>query len=413
MFAKARGRPWGRWALCTVLFGAGAWGLATTMGMSFASGKSMAHTDLGHWIQPSAVLVVDLMVACLAAVVFTLFAKKTAASIFAGFLMALILTPFAFYSVKNSISYSMTERVEKAAVAETNSSADLNAVKATNQNALGLQERKLSWLRAEHALARREGRKADMIRFEDKIEAASKAPVESKAETVDVVAGDPDAKAWAELLGVSEARYVMINQAALAILLILAKVFGFGLSTAMWPRRPDEAVAPPASIPAPVPAPVAAPVTVSHVVPAEIVPVADVPVSNVPPLAKEIVQLKAVTKEHLTLVAPSLESLEGPEKRSTISRESLELENERRNEGVREFLATEVVTVNDLAQTTRADDIYQQYVGWAPRNGFPYMTNNAFGAICTDRKVRKEKRSGYIRYFLRSAQEVPALKLAA
>lgn len=369
------------------------------MGMSFASGKSMAHTELGHWIQPSAVLVVDLMVACLAAVVFSLFAKKTLASICAGAVMALVLAPFAAYSVKNSISYSMVERVEKAAVAEKNSDADVNAVAATNQNALGLQERNISWLRSEHALARREGRKTDMLRYEAKIDEASRAPVETKAEKVDVVSGDPDAKAWATLLGVTEARYVMLNQAALAVLLILAKVFGFGLAAAMWPRRPEEAVAVPVSVPAPA---VALPVAVA--------PVPDVPagaVENVPEVAN-------AKRDHLALVAPSLESLEGPEKRSPISREaSTELENELRTSNVRTFLATELEPVETISQAMRADEVYAQYIGWARRNGHGYMTQNAFSSLCTELRVRKEKRGGYIRYYFRSAREVPALKLAA
>lgn len=404
MLARLRGKPWGRYALCVGLFAWGCWGLANTAVMSYASGAHSADSVLGQWVQPSSALAVDFGVAVLAAVTFALLVRGKVSAFLAGVFMCFVLAAFGAMSVKNTLAFGMIERVEKAERIKVNTNAENTAIVETNKNAAGLQERQLSWLRAEYSRTKDLKEKA-ALRAE--IREASK-PVKAEAQTVTTALVDPEAQVLGKRWEMESEDFVYYNQLFMAYLLIAAKVFGFGFASAFWPRK-SEAVA--IQAPIPVPAPAASVLVVPSAAPAAVAPVPSVPAvanENVPNV-----------QEALALDVPALDSLDGlesPEKRSVISREeSNELLIQRRAESVRTFLNSEYEHVHDVLSATRADDVYQHYVGWARRHGHEQMSMMAFSTLLAEEGVRKERRGGSIRYFLRrSAQEVPAqLRLAA
>jgi hypothetical protein len=377
--------------LCALLFIAGAWCLGNTAAMNFASGAQLADSDLGKIVQPSTTLVIDAMAAILAVVVCTLFANGTLRSIAGGILLGVVLLGFLAFSVKNVVSFGARERLEKALRAEANSSATTTAIKKQNDNALGLQERNLSWLRAEYRTAKS---REDKTRLLGEIRAATKAPLEVKAAKVDTVLGDPEADVIAQFFGWKREVYLFWNQLALAILLVLGKTLGFGLAAAMWPRRagPSAAMIMPEAecdidgegeAPELEDAP-AAPL-VTHV------PVA--PVRDDQPIA-DLAALEAPERK-----APKRQADEGAE----------DLDRARRLRAVRRFLATRMERTASTRQGVTADAAFQQYLSWVhenePQAG---MTPMAFGLLCSDLNVAKGRHSGRIRYGLRPVAELPA-----
>lgn len=369
-----RKRSWGRMALCVLLFLGGLWCLTNTAAMNFSAGLQSADSWLGQIVQPSSTLAVDVMVALLAAVVFSLLAMGTFRSVVSGILLGIVLLGFAGFSVKNTLGFGMQERVEKAMRIKANADAVINAVKAENQNAKEQHEKHVAWLQEQYKRA--EYRK-DRNRLLEEIRGASKQHFDVKVEVVDTVMGDPEAEAMANLLGWDLESYILANQLALAILLVVGKVLGFGLSASLWPRPTG-------------------PSSSDEVSDAE----DELSLDDLSPVST------AISPAPMPAPSNDLGALEAPEKTalSLSAREVSDLDRVRRTHAVKSFISTRMVRISRTQDGLSADEIFRSYSTWARANNPTCdMTQMAFSTICREIGVPKVRHRGLIKYGLRSS----------
>lgn len=182
------------------------------------------------------------------------------------------------------------------------------------------------------------------------------------------------------------------NQLALAVLLVLGKMLGFGFAVALWPGPVGPSALESEALSRGAEAPHAKGAEVPH---APAVPLAD----------------EAAHNENFQ-VPTDLSALENPEKvsRGQVAREAADLDRARRLRAVRTFIALEMVRVVKAEDGLSADEVFRAYSAWA-REHMPNsdMTQAAFARICADLNVAKQRDRNVIRYALRPAGEVPAL----
>jgi len=351
------------------------------------------------------------MVCVLASVTFALIAMGTVRAILSGLLMGVVLLGFAGFSVKNSLAFGMQERVEKALVIEANEEAKRQAAEAMNQSALGRQERHLSWLRDQYKEAPRNSRERRDLRAE--INAASLETVTVQHSTVEHVMGDPEAEMLAKKLGWTIDDYIFANQLALALLLVVGKMLGFGVAAGMWPSRPVPMHAGTSQLGETAPA-------------AEAMVIEDASTKTVSAqdgktVAPATVETgsghapgETVTSDQLDLI-PDLQALNRPERvrRSTSRQEFRSLDRERRVRAVKRFVA-ETMVPSSTRDGITADTFHQHYALWA-RDHVPKcaMSQKDLGTICGEIEIAKAVHRGRVCYALRPAQEPSSMAKAA
>ncbi len=381
IYVGAQGRPWGRTALCVFLFLGGVWCLTNTAAMNFSAGLQSADSWLGQLIQPSSTLAVDVMVALLSAVVFSLLAMGTFRSTISGLMLAIVLLGFAGFSVKNSLAFGMQERVEKAMRIKANAEAVTNAAKAENENAKERHENHVAFLKEQYKAAKY---RADRNKLLEEIREASQQHFDVKVEVVETVMGDPEAEAMANLLGWDIEHYILANQLALALLLVFGKVLGFGLAASLWPRpagpsADEEELS----------------LTVKDTHHSEAGQ--ECPEQNVSP-----VPIQAFS---------DLSALESPEKvvRDRSNATTGNAERALRLRAVKAFLSLMMVRASCTTDGLSADSVYRAYAAWV-REYDPRceMSGVAFAKLCSDLKVDKSRRGGIVHYGLRPATIAPA-----
>lgn len=379
-YVGAQGRPWGRMALCVFLFLGGVWCLTNTAAMNFSAGLQSADSWLGQLIQPSSTLAVDVMVALLSAVVFSLFAMDTFRSTISGLMLAIVLLGFAGFSVKNSLAFGMQERVEKAMRIKANAEAVTNAAKTENENAKERHENHVAFLKEQYKAAKY---RADRNKLLEEIREASQQHFDVKVEVVETVMGDPEAEAMANLLGWDIEHYILANQLALALLLVFGKVLGFGLAASLWPRP-----AGPSS-------------DAEEVSSTE----DDTHSENRQECLGQNVSLVPVQS-----LLNDLSALQSPERgvREPSKPATSELNRARRRTAVSVFLSSAMERTSGTKDGLAADSVFRAYTAWVSEyDPSCEMTGVAFAKLCTELNVEKCRRGGVVYYGLRSASIEP------
>lgn len=378
-YVGAQGRLWGRMALCVFLFLGGVWCLTNTAAMNFSAGLQSADSWLGQLIQPSSTLAVDVMVALLSAVVFSLFAMDTFRSTISGLMLAIVLLGFAGFSVKNSLAFGMQERVEKAMRIKANAEAVTNAAKTENENAKERHENHVAFLKEQYKAAKY---RADRNKLLEEIREASQQHFDVKVEVVETVMGDPEAEAMANLLGWDIEHYILANQLALALLLVFGKVLGFGLAASLWPRpagHSSDAVE-----------------TSSTEKDAHSEAGQECPEQVFSPVPIQ--------------ASNDLSALESPKKvaRRQSKPVANELDRARRLSAVRAFLSSAMERTSGTKDGLTADSVFRAYAAWVRDYDLSCeMTGVAFAKLCTELNVDKCRRGGVVHYGLRPAPIEP------
>ena len=393
----SRERPWLRWGLCAVLTFVGAGCLATTAGMNVVSGGQLADSLWGQRFQMSSTLLIDLAAAALAIVVCGLLAQATFRTVISGLLLGVILFGFMSFSTKNVIGFGARERMEKSLRVEANSKREIASVEKENLDAAGRHERRLSWLHGEYKAARKTEDKERMLK---EVREAEANPPLWKAVVVKMVMADPEAVVVANFFGWKIEDYMFWNQLALAILLVLGKTLGFGLSAALWPRKVvQDVVAASLAKEEPATAPVALAVAVAP---------AEVPV-EAPALVIE--QQSEVEEPEV-----SLHGIESPIRPGRAAHDAIEEINRvERVRAVMRFLDSEMVhTSHRHENSPTAEVAHQMYMRWADIHAPQFrMSMTAFAKICVDLNVKKIRTGGFVYYGLMPIADMPEMKIAA
>ncbi len=227
-------RPWGGYFLSAGLMAAGAAALAITLKINFHFGSGLAVTEAGAELQGLSSIVVDVMAALLALATGVLLRTKRRAM---GAFCLLLTVAFGAYSLMSAVGFGAAERLSLSETRRAVAADAAAKAKATTDLRIGYVE----WLKRTTSSRPRDTKTLlDVASKEiDKIgEVKAVAPA---------LLPDAQARAFASLIGADENRIQLWLVVALATLLVIAKVVGFGIGSYVWPTAPvasPEATAP-------------------------------------------------------------------------------------------------------------------------------------------------------------------------
>ena len=229
MSTDARSEPSGSYWLSGGLIFAGVVALGVTATMNAHFGKSLALSEVGQDLQQASSLVADGMAALMAVVVGSFWrARRRTAAAVAGAVMC----AFAAYSMVSVIGFGASERIGKSARDTATVTAEADATKAANAEAAKSREDLRRWLR-DMTLTRRPGDQKPLI---EAVERAATIPIVVKAVPATVTV-DQQASVLASLVRWKLEHVQVTLIVWLSVLLVLAKVSGFGFGAFLMPRK--------------------------------------------------------------------------------------------------------------------------------------------------------------------------------
>lgn len=217
-------RQWGGYLLSIGLMAAGAAALAITLKINFHFGTGLAVTETGAELQGLSSIVVDVMAALLAIATGALLRSER--RIMGGLCLALTVA-FGGYSLASAVGFGAAERLSLSETRRVDAANAAAKAKASQDARIGYVE----WLKRT-TTNRPKDAKTLIEATSREIDKIGEVKVAAPA-----ILPDAQAKAFAHLIGFEEQRIQLWLVVALATLLVVAKVAGFGIGSYVWPTR--------------------------------------------------------------------------------------------------------------------------------------------------------------------------------
>lgn len=373
-------RGLGARALSIITFLAAGAALAVTLAMNWHLGRSFAHSDVGQILQGAASLINDVFAATLALAVGVLWVARRRVLASA---IAMAALAFGVYSMVSVAGFGAAERIAKARATSNIIKESVDAARRASETEIALRAEQLEWMREQYKAAR----KGDKAALMAAISAETSKPIPQALTAAPVPAfSDAQSEVLAELSGF-RADHIQVGFTILVgVLLVSAKLIGFGLVPVLWSAGRENPVVNTVAASVPIDlAPSDPPPSVSAPAPDLVAPAPDMlrlPANDIGPAVTErTAPPAAAAPQSVTDTAADVVS-------QIASAISPEAEEEAANQAhVAEFVCERMVRLS--GHSMLGSDAYRAYADWSESRGSKALSRSRFARALSASVQRK------------------------